>query len=166
VIEHPEHAVFVDELAEGSTPETLMERCFYGAVGGEFFEEGVDLFVGTAIQTEEDRITGFGVCAEHIGAHDQGFAVFREAAVEDIGAHLGGHLRGHRGLGHFLEAEVAAEALLVKGEGFAAKAVEVEVGDDLRVHGFFIKAIVFLRRGQCAKPSIKGVVYDSFRGYL
>jgi hypothetical protein len=135
VIEHPRHPIFVDEFAEGSAPETLMEGCFYRAVDGEFLEEAADLLVGAAIEAEEYRITGFGVCAEHIGAHDQGFAIFREAAVEDIGAQLGGHLRGHWRFGYFLQAEVTAEALLVEGEGFAAMAVEVQVGDDLCMHG-------------------------------
>ncbi len=55
--------------------------------------------------------------------------------MEDIGAQLEGHLRGHWRFGYFLQAEVAAEALLVEGEGFAAMAAEVEVGDDLCVHG-------------------------------
>jgi hypothetical protein len=135
VIEHPGHPIFVDEFAEGGAPETLMERCFYRTVSGEFLEVSVDLFVGAAIEAEEDRITGFGVCAEHIGTHDQGFAVPGEAAVEDIGSHFGGHLRGHWGFGYFLEAEVAAEALLVEGEGFTAMAVEIQVGDDLCMHG-------------------------------
>jgi hypothetical protein len=135
VIEHPGHPIFVDELAEGGAPETLMERCFYRAVGGEFLEEAVDLLVGAAIEAEEYRITGFGVCAEHIGTHDQGFAILCEAAVEDIGAQFGGHLCGHWRFGYFLEAEVAAEAFLVEGKGFAAMAVEVQVGDDLCMHG-------------------------------
>lgn len=135
MIEHPGHAIFVDEFTEGGAPETLMERCFFGTVGGEFLEEGVDLLVGAAIEAEEDRSTGFGICAEHIGAHDQGFAIFREAAVEDIGAQLGRQLGGHWRFRYFLQAEVAAEALLVEGEGFTAMAVEVQVGDDLCMHG-------------------------------
>ena len=57
--------------------------------------------------------------------------------MKDIGAGFGRHFCGHWRFGNFLEAELTAETLLVKGEGFTAVAVEVEIGDDLCVHGFF-----------------------------
>jgi hypothetical protein len=104
VVEHPAHPIFISELTEGGAPKTLMERRFHRSVDGEFLEEALDLFVRAAIEAKEYRIAWFGVCPEHVGTHDQGFAVLCEVAMEDIGGGFGGHFCGHRRFGYFLEA--------------------------------------------------------------
>jgi len=44
--------------------------------GGEAVEDGVDLLVAAAVEAEHDRVAGLEGVADHIGAHEEGVAVF------------------------------------------------------------------------------------------
>jgi hypothetical protein len=48
--------------------------------------------------------------------------------MQDVGAFPGGHPGCHGGFGNFLQAEFAVEAFPIKGQGFTALAVEIQVG--------------------------------------
>jgi len=134
IVEHPVHAEFVFEFAVGGAPEALVEGDLDLTAGGQAAEDGVDLLVGSAVEAKHDRVAGLEGVADHVGAHEEGVAVFGQGAVEDERTFFGGHFGGHGGFAYLLELEVAFKTFLVESERFAALAIEIQVGIQL-CHG-------------------------------
>jgi len=76
IVEHPVHAEFVFEFAVGGAPEALVEGDFDVAAGRKAIEDGVDFLVAAAVEAQHDRVTGLEGVADHVGAHEEGVAVF------------------------------------------------------------------------------------------
>jgi len=102
------------------------------AASGQAGKKIIDLFVAAAVKTENDGIAGPKSVAHHVGAHQHHSPIACQAAMEDIGSCLGWHLGCHRRFGDFLEVEISAEAFFIKGQGFTALAVEIQIGIYLR----------------------------------
>ena len=115
IVEHPRHAEFVAEFGEGGAPEALVQGGYDMAAGGEAVEKRIDLLVAGAVEAKVYGVTGLEGVADHVGAHEEGGAVFGEGAVEDQGTFFGGHLGGHGRFGDLLKLEVAFEAFLIEG---------------------------------------------------
>ena len=84
-----------------------MEGDFDVAAGGEAVKDGIDLLVAAAVEAKHDRVTGLEGVTDHIGAHEEGVAVFGQGAVEDERTFFGGHFGGHGGFGDFLQLKLA-----------------------------------------------------------
>ena len=104
------------------------------AAGGEAVEEGVDLLIAGAAKAKVHGVPGMKRVTDHVGAHEEGGAVFREGAMEDEGALFGRHFGRHRGFGDLLELKVGFKAFLIKGEGIATLTVEIQIRIQVR-HG-------------------------------
>ena len=125
----PASAVMVEPVDSGDVNIPAEFRlAIYEDIVKKLEASGIYARVFRSGDRRADGIAGLEVVADHIGAHQQHVPVLCQASMQDVGALFGRHAGCHGGFGNFLQAELSVQAFLIKGEGFAAVAVEIQVG--------------------------------------